>query len=339
MKSKMVNPTSISSTPTPVPVSVPAGASTFTFVITPTVASTPAITPTIEPALNSVTTPSVTTPAVTTLGRANMVFDNVFIKNGLEIVLGIVIIITSHFVAQRVKNFMKSYNVKTEQKHLSMALLSDVVYFCIIILTAVIVLYIYGVQMTGVIAILSAVIFTIGFSLQGTLSDFAAGIILSFFNIYNIGDTIQVTDVVGEVVDFTLINTIIQDRETKMTIIIPNSKIQQSILTNVSKAKGAIINIDIDLSNQNTNYETIANIIMEELMNKKKYSYILYDSVKPVPVKVGVFDMSYPGTSIRVQIFVGSEKLIEKKMDASTKLRQFIAEHDIKMLNDPLVAK
>ncbi len=95
-----------------------------------------------------------------------------------------------------------------------------------------------GIETASFVAVLAAAGFAVGFALQGSLSNFAAGIIILVFRPYKAGDWIEVNEKFGKVEEIQIFNTIIVTPGSK-TLIIPNGQVVDSIVTNFSE-KGFI---------------------------------------------------------------------------------------------------
>lgn len=95
-----------------------------------------------------------------------------------------------------------------------------------------------GANLTGLAAILAAAAFAVGMALQGSLGNFASGILILTLQPYKIGDWIQVEDKFGRVVEIGIFSTDVLTPGNKI-LIIPNSKITDSVVTNFSE-KGMI---------------------------------------------------------------------------------------------------
>ncbi len=121
-----------------------------------------------------------------------------------------------------------------------------------------------GVDITAFVAVLAAAGFAVGLALQGSLSNFAAGIIIVLFRPYKVGDWIEVEEKFGKVEEVEIFNTIIVTPGRK-TLIIPNGQVVDNIVTNYSR-KGIIrleLNVSIPYSES---YPRIKEIITQELL-------------------------------------------------------------------------
>jgi small conductance mechanosensitive channel len=90
-----------------------------------------------------------------------------------------------------------------------------------------------GIATTSFIAILGAAGLAIGLSLQGTLANFAGGVLVLMFRPYKVGDFIDAQGVSGTVNAIQIFNTILKTPDNKV-IIIPNGAISNGIITNFS---------------------------------------------------------------------------------------------------------
>jgi small conductance mechanosensitive channel len=98
---------------------------------------------------------------------------------------------------------------------------------------------ILGFDIAAFVGILAAAGFAVGLALQGSLSNFAAGIIIIIFRPYKIGDWIQIPDnYFGQVVEIQIFNTILTT-PGKKTLIVPNGEVISGVVTNFSE-KGHI---------------------------------------------------------------------------------------------------
>ncbi len=99
-----------------------------------------------------------------------------------------------------------------------------------------------GVQTTAAVAILGAAGLAIGFALQGSLGNFASGVMIIIFRPYKIGDLVKLAGHVGVVEGIEVFNTVLITPDNR-TIIIPNGQVGGGTIENMT-AKG---NLRIDL--------------------------------------------------------------------------------------------
>jgi small conductance mechanosensitive channel len=90
-----------------------------------------------------------------------------------------------------------------------------------------------GVETTSFIAIFGAAGLAVGLALQGSLSNFASGVLIVLFRPYKVGDWIEAAGISGSVEQVQILTTILKTGDNKQ-IIVPNSQIMDSIITNYS---------------------------------------------------------------------------------------------------------
>lgn len=91
-----------------------------------------------------------------------------------------------------------------------------------------------GIETTSFVAILGAAGLAVGLALQGSLSNFAGGVLTLVFKPYKVGDLIESQGQTGEVKEIQLFNTILLTPENK-TVILPNGAVSNGTIVNYSK--------------------------------------------------------------------------------------------------------
>jgi small conductance mechanosensitive channel len=90
-----------------------------------------------------------------------------------------------------------------------------------------------GVQTTSLIALVGAAGLAVGLALQGSLSNFASGVLIVLFRPYKVGDFIEAAGIAGSVEEVQILSTVLKTGDNKR-VIVPNSQIMDSIITNYS---------------------------------------------------------------------------------------------------------
>jgi small conductance mechanosensitive channel len=108
--------------------------------------------------------------------------------------------------------------------------LSRIVLMMFVIIAAVGAL---GIQTTSFIAVLGAAGLAIGLALQGSLSNFASGVLIVLFRPYKVGDFIEAAGIAGVVVHVEILTTIFKTGDNKQ-VIVPNGQVMGSVITNYS---------------------------------------------------------------------------------------------------------
>ena len=90
-----------------------------------------------------------------------------------------------------------------------------------------------GIETTSFIAIFGAAGLAVGLALQGSLSNFAAGVLIVLFRPYRVGDFVEAAGISGVVEQVQILTTVLRTGDNKQ-IIVPNGQIMDSIITNYS---------------------------------------------------------------------------------------------------------
>lgn len=106
------------------------------------------------------------------------------------------------------------------------------VYYAIFLLAIFAALQTVGVEIASFVAVLAAAGFAVGLALQGTLANFAAGIMLLIFRPFGVGDYVEIAGETGFVRDIQLFFTRLTTRENRL-VIIPNGDIFGSTIENI----------------------------------------------------------------------------------------------------------
>ena len=89
------------------------------------------------------------------------------------------------------------------------------------------------VSITPMLAMIGAAGLVVGLALQGTLSNFASGIMILFYRPFDVGDTIEAGSILGKVTAMNLVSTVITTPDNKR-MIVPNNDIWGGVITNIS---------------------------------------------------------------------------------------------------------
>ena len=190
------------------------------------------------------------------------------------------------------------------------------------ILLLIIVAGIVGLELTIFASIIAASVFAIGMSLQGSLGNFASGLIVLSLKPYKTGDWIQIDDKFGKVQEIGVFNTVVISPGNK-TLIIPNSKITDDVVTNYSE-KGMIrLEIDVTMPYEES-FPQVKKIISDSLLN---IPLILKD---PKP-EIGIEGFDSHSVQIAVRPYAKPDDYWEVVFATHEHIKKAFSEHKIKV--------
>jgi small conductance mechanosensitive channel len=156
-----------------------------------------------------------------------------------------------------------------------------------------------GIETTSIIAILGAAGFAVGLALQGSMSNFASGILILTLKPIKVNEYIEVSGITGTVNKIDIFNTILLTPDNKM-VIVPNSDITSKILTNYSR-KG-VRRLDILIGIDYNSDIKKAKTVLEKSVNK--HSEIVISNTKRETV-IAVDELA--ASSINMSVLVWCE--------------------------------
>lgn len=105
-----------------------------------------------------------------------------------------------------------------------------------------------GIHTTSFVAVLGAASLAVGLALQGSLSNFAGGVLILFFKPFRVGDMIEAQGQMGRVKEILIFNTVVVTAENK-TVIYPNGVLSNGTIINYSRVGSLRVDITMDLPN------------------------------------------------------------------------------------------
>ncbi len=161
---------------------------------------------------------------------------------GMRIVGALAILIIGRLLIGLLVKIVRGLMERTGVEETLTRFVTTVVRISLLILMLVAALNTLGVQTTGVIAVIGAAGLAVGFALQGSLSNFASGVILIILRPIKVGELVEAGGALGIVKEIHIFNTIMVTLDNKR-VIIPNSKITSDNIVNYS-AEG-ILRVDM----------------------------------------------------------------------------------------------
>nr|MBK9652996.1 mechanosensitive ion channel [Bacteroidota bacterium] len=125
-----------------------------------------------------------------------------------------------------------------------------------------------GLQTSSFVAILGAAGLAVGLALQGSLANFAGGVLMLIFKPFKIGDLIESQGQTGVVKDIQIFNTILLTPDNK-TVILANGAVSNATIVNYTREGNIRVNINLSVSPVN-DFQKVREAIMPVLTNHPK---------------------------------------------------------------------
>jgi small conductance mechanosensitive channel len=143
---------------------------------------------------------------------------------GLAFVYALLIFIIGKWVAQLVSKISCDAMQKAKVNETLASFLKNIIYYVLLIFVCIAALNKIGIETTSFVALIGAAGLAVGLALQGSLANFAAGVMLILFQPFRVGEEVEAGGATGVVKEIQIFSTIMETADKKK-VIVPNSKI------------------------------------------------------------------------------------------------------------------
>lgn len=152
---------------------------------------------------------------------------------GPKLVLAIVILVVGIIIINAFSRFLRKAMKKRDIDPTLVPFLVGLISTILKVMLIISVVDIVGVKTTSFIAVLGAAGLAVGLALQGSLANFAGGVLIMIFKPYKVGDYIEAQGQAGSVRSVQIFNTVLNTPDNRR-VIIPNGAISGGTITNFS---------------------------------------------------------------------------------------------------------
>jgi len=152
---------------------------------------------------------------------------------GIRLIAAIAIFVIGKWVARKLADSVKRLMERGDSDQMLVRFVRNMVYFLLLTFVIMAAISQVGIETTSFIAVLGAAGFAVGLALQGSLANFAAGVLLLIFRPFKVGDFIEGAGVSGVVEALHVFTTTLKTGDNK-TVIIPNGDLASGTIVNYS---------------------------------------------------------------------------------------------------------
>lgn len=152
------------------------------------------------------------------------------IQYGMNVIAAIVILIVGRLAAKFASNLVESSMLKAKIEKTLSSFGRHLVFYGVMTFVCIAALNKLGVETSSFIAVVGAASLAVGLALQGSLANFASGVLIVLFRPFKVGDIIDAGGAQGTVEEIQIFNTVMVSPEKKR-VIVPNSKITSDKIT------------------------------------------------------------------------------------------------------------
>ncbi|MEM1263151.1 MAG: mechanosensitive ion channel domain-containing protein [Pseudomonadota bacterium] len=160
-------------------------------------------------------------------------FQPMVVDAAIALVKAIAFFVIGRWVAKAVTKAVKKAMARSDVEDTLETFVGNIVYTVLMAAVLLGVISTLGVEVTSLVALLGAAGLAVGLALQGSLSNFAAGVLIILFKPYRVGDYIEAAGVAGSVESLQIFTTVLKTPDNKV-VIVPNSQVTDGVITNYS---------------------------------------------------------------------------------------------------------
>ncbi|MCC4800752.1 small-conductance mechanosensitive channel MscS [Enterovibrio norvegicus] len=171
-----------------------------------------------------------------TQGAVNWFTENqdILLQYAVNTLSALVILIVGNWVVKKIANTVAKVLRKKQLDESVIEFVHSFVRYLLFVIVIIAALGKLGVQTASVVAVIGAAGLAVGLALQGSLSNFAAGVLIVAFRPFKSGDYVEVAGVAGSVESIQIFSTVLTTPDNKM-IVVPNGGVISSPITNYSR--------------------------------------------------------------------------------------------------------
>lgn len=236
---------------------------------------------------------------------------------GGRVLLAIVVFVIGLWIIGKITKMIHNYSNKGLPDETLAKFLSNFAEIILKVLLVISVASMVGIETTSFVAVIGAAGLAIGLALQGSLSNFAGGVMILIFRPFKVGDYVKTQGLEGSVIDIGIFVTKLETFD-KQILIIPNGPIANGNIINYTTSEIRAVEISIGISYSDDISK--GKLAMEEVL--KNDPRILQDQANVV----AVVDLGASSVDFLVRAFVKTEDYWAFFFDARPLLKTAIEE-------------
>jgi len=188
------------------------------------------------------------------------------VNNYLEVIAAIVILVIGRVFAGWARRLTRRGLERGNVDPTLVPFVAKLVYYAVMAVVVIAVLNRLGVATTSVVAIFGAAGLAVGLAMQGTLSNFASGVMLLIFRPFDLGDYVDAGGTAGTVMEIGIFATTLKSPDN-IRITVPNSQIYGSTISNFNGYETRRVDMVMGISygdNIQTAMDTIQRIVIAD---------------------------------------------------------------------------
>lgn len=232
---------------------------------------------------------------------------------GIQVVGAVAVLIIGRFVAGRIRAGMRAGLGRAKVDETLIPFLSSLVYYTVLGFVVIAVLGLFGIPTASFVAVLGAAGLAVGLALQGTLGNFASGVMLLVFRPFKVGDFVDAAGTAGSVESIGVFSTTLNTPDN-VKITIPNGSVYGQVIKNFTandtRRNDMVMGVSYD-DDLGTAVDTIKRVVTADARVLKS----------PEPV-IAVAELADSSVNIVVRPWCKKEDYWALRFDLTRKLKE-----------------
>lgn len=247
-------------------------------------------------------------------------YDGVVLGYIVHFCFAIIIFVVGRIIAKFISRQLKRILINRQVDPTVVKFVSALSYYAIIIMTLVAVLGQLGVQTASIVAVIGAAGLAVGLALQGSLSNFAAGVILIIFRPFKVGETVVINNQRGVIDSIQIFSTSIVTPTNEM-VVIPNGQVVSANIINYSRLPERRLDLVINVG-YNSDIQKVYQVLNQAV---NQTSNIL--TTKKPTIRLDVLDAS--SMNFNVLVWTLNENYGALKAELLENIKNALTENNI----------
>ncbi len=230
----------------------------------------------------------------------------------INLISAIIVLLAGRWLAKKAAELLSMFLTRSKVDETLVGFLENITYYTLLVLVVFAAVEQLGINTTSFMIIIGAAGLAVGLALKDSLANFAAGVMLILFRPFRIGDIVEAGGIEGSVEKISIFNTIMQTPDNRM-VIVPNGKIINDVITNVTANQVRRIDLVIGISygdNIGHAREVLAGLLAEDPRILKE----------PGPT-IAVDELADSGVNLAVRPWVNRDEYLAVRSDLLEKIK------------------
>ncbi|NIJ53876.1 mechanosensitive ion channel family protein [Dyadobacter arcticus] len=244
------------------------------------------------------------------------------LRTGPGVILGITVLVIGLWLIKILSRWLTAHMFRKNIDPSLAPFLLSLAIVSLRILLIVTVMQMVGIQMTVFAALIGAIGVAAGLALSGTLQNFASGVLILILKPFQVGDNIMAQGQEGTVTAIKIFYTIVNTFDNRM-VVIPNSKLSNEVIINISASGSRRLDVELRFSN-NIDFKAV----------RKTLNHVLdgaQNALKVPERSIGISSIESDGYKVMVNVWLDAHSFVNTKMEIQEKIMESLKTSGLKL--------